>query len=444
MRSLNVWMNGVLVGTWSYGSGDSHRFSYDARWIESPACRSISLSLPLNASAEIRGASVANYFDNLLPDNERIRKRLKARFGTQSNRVFDLLEAVGRDCVGAVQLLPVGVEPTDYDQTNYEVLDEAGVADQLRGVPEVFGFRDKGHFDFRISIAGAQEKTALLRVGDQWCIPRGSTPTTHIFKLPLGLVGGYQLDLSHSVENEWLSLKLLAALGLPVASAEMAQFEEQKVLVVERFDRRWIPSQPDKPGWLARLPQEDFCQALGIAPDQKYESAGGPGIRDGLRVLQNSRRPDLDQTIFVMAQFAFWLLAAIDGHGKNFSLRLHAQDQFEMTPLYDVLSAWPFLGNGPNCLPIREAKMAMALRGRHLHYRMTEIHSRHWKALAKGCGIPNVWERMIAMANDIERAIGHVTSELPVGYPLELADRIFDGVREQGERFLKSLGDGSF
>jgi len=284
MRSLNVWMNGVLVGVWSYGSGDSHRFTYDAAWIESPACRSISLSLPLSASAEIRGASVANYFDNLLPDNERIRKRLKARYGTQSTRVFDLLEAVGRDCVGAVQLLPLGMEPIGYDQVHFEVLDEAGVASQLRMVPEVSGFRGTGHSDFRISIAGAQEKTALLRVDDQWCIPIGATPTTHIFKLPLGLVGGYQFDLSHSVENEWLSLRLLAAFGLPVASAEIAQFEEQKVLVVERFDRRWIEARSGKPSWLARLPQEDFCQALGISPEQKYESAGGPGIREGLRV----------------------------------------------------------------------------------------------------------------------------------------------------------------
>jgi serine/threonine-protein kinase HipA len=441
MRSLNVWMNGVLVGTWAYGSGDSHRFTYDAAWIESPACRSISLSLPLSASAEIRGTSVANYFDNLLPDNERIRKRLKARYGTQSNRVFDLLEAVGRDCVGAVQLLPLGMEPIGYDQVNYEVLDEAGVASQLRMVPEVSGFRGTDHSDFRISIAGAQEKTALLRVADQWCIPIGATPTTHIFKLPLGLVGGFQFDLSHSVENEWLSLRLLAALGLPVASAEIAQFEDQKVLVVERFDRRWITARAGKPSWLARLPQEDFCQALGISPDQKYESAGGPGILEGLRVLRGSQRPDLDQTIFLMTQFAFWLLAAIDGHGKNFSIRLYAHDKYEMTPLYDVLSAWPILGNGPHCLPIRDAKMAMALRGRNPHYRMAEIQTRHWKALAKGCGIPGVWGRMIALADDIERAIGRVTSELPAGYPPELAECIFAGVRKQRERFFKSVDD---
>jgi len=125
-----------------------------------------------------------------------------------------------------------------------------------------------------------------------------------------------------------------------------------------------------------------------------------------------------------MTQFAFWLLAAIDGHAKNFSIRLYAHDKYEMTPLYDVLSAWPILGNGPHCLPIRDAKMAMALRGNNPHYRMAEIQARHWKALAKGCGMPGVWGQMIAMANDIERAIGRVTTELPVGYPPEVAERI--------------------
>lgn len=438
MRSLKVWMNGVLVGIWSYGRGDSHRFVYDAEWLKSSACRSLSLSLPLNASAEIRGAVVAHYFDNLLPDSERIRKRLKARYGTRSDRAFDLLEAIGRDCVGAVQLLPIGSEPVGFDHVSYEELDEAGVAEQLRMVPTLPGYVTDTHADFRISIAGAQEKTALLKVGKQWCIPTGATPTSHIFKLPLGLVGGYQFDLRHSVENEWLCLKFLAALGLPVASAEIGQFEDQKVLIVERFDRRWMPVRPGKPRWLARLPQEDFCQVLGISPDSKYESAGGPGIRAALQILQGSQTADLDRTIFVMTQFAFWLLAAIDGHAKNFSVRLHAQDKYEMTPIYDVLSAWPIIGSGPNHLPMQDAKMAMALRGKNAHYRISEIHTRHWKQLAKDCGVPGVWELMLEMAGSVDDAVASVMIQLPQEYPVTLAETIFDGVRKQAATFLKT------
>lgn len=437
MRSLNVWMNGVLVGTWSYGRGDSHRFVYDAEWLKSSVCRSLSLSLPLSASGEIRGAVVAHYFDNLLPDSERIRKRLKTRYGTRSDRAFDLLEAIGRDCVGAVQLLPIGSEPVGFDRVSYDVLDEAGVAAQLRMVPTLPGYVTDTHADFRISIAGAQEKTALLKEGKQWCIPTGATPTSHIFKLPLGRVGGYQFDLRHSVENEWLCLKFLAALGLPVASAEIGQFEDQKALVVERFDRRWVAERAGKPRWLARLPQEDFCQVLGISPDNKYESAGGPGIRAALQILQGSQTADLDRTIFVMTQFVFWLLAAIDGHAKNFSVRLHAQDKYEMTPIYDVLSAWPIIGSGPNHLPMQDAKMAMALRGKNTHYRVSEIHTRHWKGLAKDCGVPGVWELMLEMAGSVDDAIARVMVQLPQEYPVALAETIFDGVRKQAETFLK-------
>lgn len=439
MRSLNVWMNGELVGTWSFGRGDLHRFTYDAQWVKSPACRSLSLSLPISVSAEMRGDAVANYFDNLLPDSERIRKRLKARYSTKTDHVFDLLEAIGRDCVGAVQLLPPGLVPEGFDKVSYGPLDEAGVAAQLRMASALPGFMADAYSEFRISIAGAQEKTALLKVSDQWCLPKGSTPTSHIFKLPMGLVGGYRFDLSHSVENEWLCLKFLAALGLPVASAEIGQFEDQKALIVERFDRRWIPGRDGKPSWLARLPQEDFCQVLGVAPDNKYESAGGPGIQAGLQILQGSQSPDLDRSIFVLAQFAFWLLGAIDGHAKNFSIRLHAQDKYELTPLYDVLSAWPIIGSGPNRLPMQDVRMAMALRGKNTHYRIADVQARHWQALAKASGVPYVWGLMRDMANSIEGAIGGVMVQLPPEYPTDLAETIFDGVRAQAAKFLSAV-----
>lgn len=438
MRSLNVFMNGDLVGKWSYGLGDTHRFNYDPNWIKSPVCRSLSLSLPVSANAEIRGAVVANYFENLLPDNERIRKRLKTRFATKSDRAFDLLEAIGRECIGAVQLLPPGTVPKGFDQVQYKTLNEAGVAGLLRMTQGLPANETHIHRDFRISIAGAQEKTALLKIGQQWCLPTGATPTSHIFKLPIGLIGGYQFDLTNSVENEWLCLKFLSALGLPVASAEMGQFEDQKVLIVERFDRRWIPARAGKQRWLARLPQEDFCQALGIAPDDKYESSGGPGIQAGLKILQGSQSADLDRSIFIIAQFAFWLLAATDGHAKNFSIRLHAKDKYEMTPLYDVISAWPMIGNGPHYLPLQEAKMAMAIRGKNPHDRIAEIQTRHWQALAKSSGAVGVWELMLEMANTIENTIAGVMVQLPKEYPLALAESIFKGVRQQATKFLKN------
>jgi serine/threonine-protein kinase HipA len=184
--------------------------------------------------------------------------------------------------------------------------------------------------DFRISIAGAQEKTALLRWKNCWHKPSGTTATTHILKPQIGrLPNG--IDLSCSVENEFFCLKLTAALGLPSAEVEIADFGGQRVLVVERFDRRWA-----RDGRLLRLPQEDCCQALSVPPSLKYEADGGPGIPAILNLLNGSDDPTADRHRVLKALVVFWLLGATDGHAKNFSIFLGPGGRFSATPLYDV------------------------------------------------------------------------------------------------------------
>ncbi len=218
MGTLRVWMNGVEVALWDDVRSGSSRLSYVDSWISSAQSRPLSLSLPLLPEGEShRGNVVNNYFDNLLPDNAVIRNRIRDRFSTRSSDTFDLLEAIGRDCVGAVQLLPLSHTPGDIQQITCEALDESGVAAILRQVtagnlPGAPTSDDA----FRISIAGAQEKTGLLLHAGQWCIPTGSTPSTHIFKLPLGIVGNVRADMHQSVENEWLCMQLLSAFGIPL------------------------------------------------------------------------------------------------------------------------------------------------------------------------------------------------------------------------------------
>ena len=152
--------------------------------------------------------------------------------------------------------------------------------------------------------------------------------------------------MSESVEIEWLCAQILRKLGFAVGKTEIAVFDMQKVLVVERFDRQWINER-----WIARLPQEDFCQTLAVPPDRKYESDGGPGIEDALKLLSGSASSNADREQFLLVQMAFWLLAATDGHAKNFSVFHHAGDSYRMTPLYDVLSAWPVIGHGAKYFP---------------------------------------------------------------------------------------------
>jgi serine/threonine protein kinase HipA of HipAB toxin-antitoxin module len=164
-------------------------------------------------------------------------------------------------------------------------------------------------------------KTASTWHRGRFCEPHGSTPATHIFKLALGLIGERQLDMRHSLENEWLCAQLLREYGMPVAACEVRQFGDTRALVVERFDRRLHPS---KRYWL-RLPQEDFCQATATPSSRKYEAEGGPDLRDIARILQGSDRREADLATPLRSQLLFWMLAAIDGHAKNFSIHLLAQ-----------------------------------------------------------------------------------------------------------------------
>jgi serine/threonine-protein kinase HipA len=430
-QALNAWMNGELVGTWIV-ERSTHTFRYAPSWLESPYRRSLSLSLPISSTLEIKGAEVRNYFDNLLPDNERIRARLAKRFKTKSNDAFDLLQAIGRDCVGAVQLLPEDAIPEGWNRIECEPLSEDEIVEHLHAVPADASPDIRDDDLFRISIAGAQEKTALTRWRDKWCRPHGATPTTHILKLPLGLIGGMRrVDAWDSVQNEWLCAKIVEALGLPVAPTAIAKFGDQTVLAVERFDREWM----DKGKWIARLPQEDFCQALGVPPEKKYEHDGGPGMRTCLQFLQGSQNKD-DRTLFLLTQLVFFLLAAPDGHAKNFSIYLQRGDAYEMTPLYDILSMWPYFGDGNNQFKRRKAGLAMAIRSKNVHYHFHTIQARHWQQLAVKNGGPAVWDAMVAMVEGMTGALATVEKALPNNFPARLWETIAAGVKSEAVRFL--------
>ncbi len=436
--TLSVWMNGIRVGAWTQGRRGPDTFQYDDDWLGSPAARVLSLSLPfVPGNRPHRGEVVAHFFDNLLPDSDAIRRRLRSRFGTVSTGAFDLLSAIGRDCVGAVQLMPGDEAPQGAHRIEAEPLTdaevEATIEAALSGAP-LPGLADDG--EFRISIAGAQEKTALLFHRKRWRRPLGATPTTHIFKLPLGLVGNLRADLQDSVENEWLCLRLLRAFGLETASAEIATFGARKVLVVERFDRARQPE-----GWIARLPQEDFCQALGLPSSLKYESDGGPGMRDILRVLDTSSRAAEDKAAFVRAQIVFWMLAATDGHAKNFSL-FHSAGQpggYRLTPFYDVLSAWPIIGRGKNQLDERKARLAMAVRSKNPHWKLAEIQPAHWDAVARSAGLGDARPILADLAERAPRILETAGAGLPESFPEHVRDRIFAGVAKMAAKIEAHL-----
>jgi serine/threonine-protein kinase HipA len=283
------------------------------------------------------GNPVVAVFDNLLPDSSPIRRRLAERAHAGGEDAYSLLTAIGRDCVGALQFLPGDEEPEAIGEPQGQTVSDkriAAILTDLAQAPLGVSVEDE---EFRISIAGAQEKTALLYWKDHWRIPNGSTPTTHILKPQIGVLKS-GIDLSHSVENEHFCMELARSLGLPTAKTNMVDFEDQRVLVVERFDRQWTGDHR-----LLRLPQEDCCQALSIPPTHKYQADGGPGIEQVLELLKASDNPEEDQRLFIRAQLVFWLMGATDGHAKNFSLFLYPGGGFRLTPLYDVMSAQPLV-----------------------------------------------------------------------------------------------------
>lgn len=418
-------MNGNYVGRWTVSPGGAHQLCYARSWMESTDCRPLSLSLPLLPVNQYhKGSIVENYFDNLLPDSDIIRQRIQRRFGTASRQSFELLTEIGRDCIGAVQLMPENMEPSDVKTINGEMLSDDSVEKVLRTTTADDIFRIENADDFRISLAGAQEKNALTFLNGRWTRPQGATPSTHIFKLPMGSIG--IADMSASVENEWLCVEVLNRYGLRTATSRIEVFGDQKALVVERFDRRF-----SKEGnWIIRLPQEDFCQAKGLPSGLKYESDGGPGIKAISDTLLYSANSIEDRKSFMKAQILFWLLAAPDGHAKNYSIFLERGGSYRLTPFYDIMSAYPVMGSGTGKIHPSKLKMAMAVTGKARHYNWQKIRRDHWLTTAGLCGINN--EVTIDIFNEIiemtPTVIEVVKAGIPPGFPEQVAASILGGL----------------
>jgi len=420
---LNVFINNRLCGRLEKQADGAVLFKYDQGWLDWEPAFPISLSLPLRP-APWRGQPVVAVFDNLLPDSLHVRRQVAERTGAGGVDAYSLLEQIGRDCVGAMQFLPEGqavgaLQPVQGAPISDEEI-EAMLANLARAPLGI----DTEH-EFRISIAGAQEKTALLRHEGQWMRPVGTTPTTHILKPQLGEIPTPWgvIDLNDSVENEHYCLTLLANFGLPVAETEIATFGRRRVLVVERFDRRWRGKDQ-----LLRLPQEDFCQALSVPSGRKYQNHGGPGVVDLLTKLQESDDPLADQAIVLKSQILFWLIGATDGHAKNFSLFLRPGGRFQLTPFYDVLSAQPAFD--ARRIPHRNCALAMSA-GASPHYKIRDIHGRHFVESARAAGLgPTIIRKVIdEVRADAAKAAEETRRRMPKAFPDSVHESVASAIR---------------
>lgn len=388
-------VNGRIVARLGQDSGGRYQLRYDEAWREAPGSFPLSLSLPLTR-AEHTDAAVRAYLANLLPDNSAIISAWARRFQVSAGNPLALLAHVGEECPGALQLL--SPERADEvlsrgggDDSAVEWLSEKEVARRLRTLGrEPAAWREPGD-PGQFSLAGAQPKIALLFRDGRWGIPSGRVPTTHILKPPV-LQG-----MDGFAENEHVCLCLAAKLDLPAARSEVRRFGEQVAIVVERYDRR------EQDGVLVRLHQEDFCQALGVLPDQKYEADGGPSAVDVLGIISRySADADTDLATFVGALALNWVIGGTDAHAKNYSHLVLPGGLTRLAPLYDLISVLPYReGEGPR------VKLAMRIGG---EYRMRAIARRHWERLASAAALPA--DAVIAIVRDVVDRVEDALSDV--------------------------------
>lgn len=426
--TLYCSMNNILVDKLLLTKGQLY-FEYDPSWVSRKGSRPLSQSLPMGSN--LNSQIVEAYFDNLLPDNIQIRKNIVSRLGAKSTSAFDLLDVIGRDCAGAIALsknlpkaspLKLSLEPC----STHEI---AKLIKSTR-TSSILGMDIED--DFRISLAGAQEKTALTCWQGQWHKPKGQTPTTHIFKPPIIHHESMNINLSISVDNEWFCLKFFKKMGLPAAHTEIAQFEDERALIVERFDRRVTNKT------IIRLPQEDLCQTLGRFSDNKYEEHGGPGAKEIMDLLALSTNPLADRKMFMTSQVLFWLLAAIDGHAKNYSIFLK-ENGFHLTPFYDVMSAYPYLGQG-NIQP-KKIKMAMKVHSKNNHYKWERIQARHWLNHAKHLKFPEVEMKTLLeeLYHTVPEALANALASAPPLFNTQIGEEISHNTIKCVEKMKKQL-----
>lgn len=355
-------INGREMGRVTRDNRGRLGFAYVETWRMARGAYPLSLSMPLAAATHGHRAIEA-FLWGLLPDNENVLDRWARRFQVSARNPFALLSHVGEDCAGAVQFVSPDRVPAVIAEGPPEVdwLDEEGVAERLRALRADHAAwripRDTGQF----SLAGAQPKTALLFEDDRWGVPSGRTPTTHILKPPTGEFDGH-------AENEHFCMQLAASLGMLVAKSEVQWFKDQVAIVVERYDRDRSQSR------IARVHQEDLCQALSILPTKKYENEGGPGARAATELLRSvSGRSQQDVQRFVDALVFNWLIGGTDAHAKNYALLIGAEGRARLAPLYDIASILPY------DFDLQRVRLAMKIGG---VYRLRDVGAHQWMKLA--------------------------------------------------------------
>lgn len=407
--SLVLLMDGKRMGQVSRSKKDGSRliFDYDDQW------RFMRGAMPLSFSMPVSGASYGHdiinpWMWNLLPDNEVILQKIATANRVSAANAFALLWVIGEDCPGAVQFVEPDLIEAMSQGGEIEPLTEEEVSERLADLKRTQSLGRKQN-EGQFSLAGAQPKTALSFINGQWGVPSGRIPTTHILKPPIH-------DLDGHAENEVFCLRLANKVGLNAARADVRWFGEQVAIVVRRYDR--IRTRNER---LARIHQEDMCQALSVHPSIKYENQGGPGIVKIMELLNWTSEPTADRRRFMNAIAFNFLIMGTDAHAKNYSLLIGANSRVRLAPLYDIASYLPYL-------PDRWQNQTMPMKV-DKYYGYAEIMPRHWARMAKACGFPEdeAIDQMATLAANLPAAAHETAEQLRAeGVGHEVLERLVD------------------
>jgi serine/threonine-protein kinase HipA len=385
VRELHVWFFGQCAGILTQDKGYLS-FRYLPEWLESKNAQPLSQSLPLRTEP-FDDPIAKSFFAGLLPEGDK-RTDVANILKVSNKNDFAILDGIGGECAGALMLLEPGqIPPIEaYESDSIEWLDE----DRLHAVLERLPKRPllAGESGLRLSLAGAQEKLPVVtrelpsKAGlNQFDIglPKNNIPSSSILKPEI-------FSLDGSVYNEAFCLALARELKLNAAAAHIGRTKDKTYLLVERYDRF------HHEGHLRRLHQEDFCQALGVPPQFKYQNEGGPTIVDGFSLLRKVTSPSAPNVLRLLDCIIFnCLVGNNDAHAKNFSL-LYGQNGAQLAPLYDVLSTAVYSDLSD--------KMAMKIGSK---YRFDELHARHWVQMAEAAqlGAPQLKRRVLEIAGEL-------------------------------------------
>ena len=404
---LNVILYDKPIGTLQR-SYDGLSFVYDGKWLEAASegrAHALSLSMPL--TRRDHGPEVVEPFiAGILPDNPQHRDKIGMAFGMSGAEIndFELLRMIGRDCAGAV----VFADPEDpyalvRDPPSFKFLQEDELAQLLKELP-VRPLVDDPVTGTRISLAGINDKMAVLVMGGKVALPVNGFPSSHIIKVDIA-------GLNDSIKTEHFCLRLAHACGMRVPPSQIHQAGDITYMRMARYDRT-LQTRTDGPPLLNRTHQEDFCQALGVMPLHKYEDnkygVPGPSWKRMAETIKFMDRPAVDQAGLLDRALFQYLSGNPDAHGKNYSIRYSASGRLSLSPLYDVNNQAAFTARYSSIKPL----LAMSV-GRDRdnpksgEFWRPRITRGHWVDFAQDIGMPagHVLKRLDEMALKIGSAV---------------------------------------